>query len=254
MLSGVTANDGGLPPPENLPGDPTSEDQPTMSGAAAPEAGDGTSGDDTQVRPPSGPAAGPSGTAIMPVLPGDGAGDLHEPAPGSPRWEGRAEVPLPPRSEEYGEPFAEPPRSVLIPVLLTVCVMLLLGVLALGAWLILSNRPSPTPPSQPSPTRTFTTPPRTVGTTVTTPPATTDPALVSVPKVSGKDYATAERELTEAGLVPVRKDVPDSAPAGTVLGTDPAEGTPVPHNAHVTVLVSLGPESPPVPTADPTSS
>lgn len=247
MLASVTANDGDIPPPDTPPADGAEDhpvaDQPTIESPAA------LSDDATQVRPPT-PKAGPSGTAVMPALPDD-----RPPAgAATPRWAGRAEVPMPPRLEEYPEPWTEPRRSVVIPVLLTVCVMLLLGVLVLGAWLILSNRPSPTPQPETSPSRTVTTAPTTVRTSPpTTAPATTEPALVPVPAVRGLDYATAEQQLKAAGLVPVRKDVANEAPAGTVLGTEPGSGTPLPPDSQVTVLVSLGPETSPT-RPDPTST
>jgi hypothetical protein len=137
-----------------------------------------------------------------------------------------------------------------VPVLVTVCVMLLLGVLGLGTWLIFTNRPgpalSPTPPVSTTPP-TSTSPPTTAPTSVT-------PTTVAIPGLIGQDYDTAAGTLTSLGLDPVRRDEFNEAPAGMVIGTDPAEGTQVPLGTIVTVIVSLGPEPSPSPPASPTES
>src|SRR5262245_19741159 len=59
------------------------------------------------------PPVGPSGTSVLPPTPGG--------PPEPPRWAARAQVPTP-RVEQYGDEWVtEPPRSLLVPVLVTVC-------------------------------------------------------------------------------------------------------------------------------------
>jgi hypothetical protein len=139
----------------------------------------------------------------------------------------------------------------MIPVLVTICVMLLLGVLGLGAWLILANRPGPTPSAAPSTPVSLSPSTPTPTPSASTVPTSVSPVTVPVPGVIGDDYDTAAGRMTAAGLNPVRRDEFNEAPAGTLLGTDPAEGTPVPPGTIVTIIVSLGPEPPPSPSPSP---
>jgi hypothetical protein len=154
-------------------------------------------------------------------------------------------VPTPQVEEDYREAWVEQPRSLLMPILVTICVMLLLGVLGLAAWLILNNRPG-----QPGPTAT---PSGTAPTTPTTGPApspSVTPSAVTIPGVAGDTYEVAAGKLEALGLVPHQLQQHADAPAGTVIGTDPAEGQMVPPNSLVGIIVSLGPE--PTPTPSPT--
>lgn len=74
------------------------------------------------------------------------------------------------------------------------------------------------------------------------------PAPKPLADLAGKSYDEAAKALTDAGLVPVRKDVfDDEVASGKVVSTAPAAGTPVARGARVTVNVSKGPEMVPVP-------
>lgn len=67
-------------------------------------------------------------------------------------------------------------------------------------------------------------------------------SLIAVPAVAGGTYDAAASTLTEAGFVPAQKDeFSIDIPAGTVIETDPAEGSRLDKGASVTVIVSAGP-------------
>ncbi len=62
-----------------------------------------------------------------------------------------------------------------------------------------------------------------------------------VPSVVGLDRTSAERVLTEAGLVPaVTERNDDTVPADTVIATDPAPAVQLPRGSEVTVTISTG--------------
>jgi hypothetical protein len=127
--------------------------------------------------------------------------------------------------------------------------MLLLGVFALGIWLILSNRHGTPTPSVTSAPATSPSP--------TSPPTSAPPATVTIPSVTGVSYDVAAQRLTALGLVPEQRTEHNQADAGTVLGTDPLEGTTVDRGTHVAIIVSLGPEPSPTttqPQPSPTAS
>jgi hypothetical protein len=200
---------------------------------------DGPRDDDTAVVPETPRGGGPSGTAILPATP-------DQPADDRPRWAGRAAVP-PPRVEEDNEGWPEPPATPFLPLIIAVVAVVLLGILALGAFLILnSDRPAPVP-TEPVPTSIVVTtrPPSPTPTTVA-------PTAVVVPRVPSADYDSAAAALTALGLVPQRRDIHDELSPGTVIGTDPPEGSVVAPGSVIDVLVSLGPEpsATPPPTGD----
>jgi beta-lactam-binding protein with PASTA domain/tRNA A-37 threonylcarbamoyl transferase component Bud32 len=67
-------------------------------------------------------------------------------------------------------------------------------------------------------------------------------SLIAVPAVAGSTYDDAATVLTEAGFVPAQKDeFSIDIPAGTVIQTDPGEGTRLDKGAPVAVIVSAGP-------------
>ena len=76
----------------------------------------------------------------------------------------------------------------------------------------------------------------------------------TVPSVAGKDVASAEAALRDAGFeVAVASPRPANAPAGTVAATDPGPGSRVPPGTTVTIIPSSGPApAPPPPTPTPT--
>jgi serine/threonine-protein kinase len=68
---------------------------------------------------------------------------------------------------------------------------------------------------------------------------------VKVPNVVGLTYDAAATKVTNAKLVPSRVDQSsDSVPAGQVISTDPAAGTPAVQGNTVQVFVSTGPPPP----------
>lgn len=67
-------------------------------------------------------------------------------------------------------------------------------------------------------------------------------SLIAVPAVAGSTYDDAATVLTEAGFVPAQKDeFSIDIPAGSVIETDPGEGTRLDKGAPVAVIVSAGP-------------
>jgi serine/threonine-protein kinase len=66
---------------------------------------------------------------------------------------------------------------------------------------------------------------------------------VPVPDVANQDIFAASAAVNAAGLVAQPTPTPSpTVPKGTVIGTNPAAGTPVPKGTSVQVLVSTGPE------------
>ena len=236
------------------PQDPEENAEPIEDGAVEGGASDGRAdadeADTAQVKPAPGlvepPSVGPSGTSVLPSVPDDA------PPAEPPRWAARAQVPRP-QVEDYDDEWAaEAPRSLLMPVLLTVCVMLLLGVLTVGVWLVLSDRPAPVPTTTgPSTTAAATTstssPPTTTATSAT-------PTGIRVPVVAGQEYEEAATTLAGLGLEPEREDVFSAQPAGLVIGTDPTEGATLAAGDSITVYVSRGPQPTSSATSSPTAS
>ena len=69
------------------------------------------------------------------------------------------------------------------------------------------------------------------------------PAQRAVPDVVGTTLAEASNLLGQAGFAvePDRPSPRTPSTEGTVIGTDPAAGTPQPKGATITVVVSSGP-------------
>ncbi len=90
-----------------------------------------------------------------------------------------------------------------------------------------------------------------VGITVSTGPE--PPELVPIPNVAGQDVDTAATTLYNALFLSNVVEVQSNLPAGTVVSTNPAAGTPSdPYAIKVTMNVSLGPPPPePQPTPEP---
>jgi eukaryotic-like serine/threonine-protein kinase len=74
----------------------------------------------------------------------------------------------------------------------------------------------------------------------------TGPPKVKVPDVKGQQWTQAETNLVNAGLKPVRHNVPGNT-AGQVTATDPAAGESVPKGSTVRVNVMTGPAPATVP-------
>jgi serine/threonine-protein kinase len=74
-------------------------------------------------------------------------------------------------------------------------------------------------------------------------------APAPVPAVVGRSQNTAERALHQAGFnVIVRFEYSDKIPLDQVISVDPSEATKTPYGSQVTLFVSQGPETFPVPT------
>lgn len=256
---------------------------PTASPGDGTRAGPAASpGDETKVMPAGGDdieamPAGDDETKVTPagdeteVMPAVSAGDDTKvmPAAGPPRagdtavfpsassWSGRAGVPPPSavvvRDDITAEEEIPAERRWWMPVLIGLLALALLALLGTGLWLILraqddsapvtpavtpggSATPTPTPPS-PSPSDTPSAAPTTVSPSA--------PAQVVVPRLVGLDSATAQSILDTLGLsyrITARPD-PGAQP-GTVLETDPPEGSVVREGTPITVVVAAAAPSP----------
>jgi hypothetical protein len=212
--------------------------------------------DDTAV---SDAAAGDADTVVQP--PADEEQTAVLPPPGV--WSARAEVPtarpIPPGATEQWE---QPPDMSTgrwwMPILIGIIGLLLLGVLGYGIWLITSadddESPGPAPTRTTAPAKPTTKPPTTAPPR-TTAPTTQAPAQVEVPGLAGESVGAARDRLDELGLAYrlQYERTPDEEP-GTVIRTDPPEGTLVDPGTQVTLVIA---EAPPVteePTVPPTSS
>jgi len=69
----------------------------------------------------------------------------------------------------------------------------------------------------------------------------------TVPNVVGKSQAEAENTLKDMGLTVVIQEVDSDQPKGTVLGTIPEAGQPIPADKKVTLKISKGVPQPTVP-------
>jgi hypothetical protein len=232
----------------------------------------------TEMQPPDPSPAGPTGTTIMPAVPDSGpTPPATDPTP--PRWSARARVPSP--ADEPDEPAYPPPYDAgydsgyrsgyghqgdhgdewsgpppgrpawVMPTVIAICVVLLLGAIGLGLWLVvrgLSNEnPGPAATTAPAATTPTTTKPVT--------PTSTGPVAQPVPQLRGQDYDAAAATLTARGLRPARSDEPSAdIPAGKVTRTDPAAGTTPGVGTTVIVYVSNGKPSPTTTPASPSPS
>lgn len=78
------------------------------------------------------------------------------------------------------------------------------------------------------------------------------PDLLPIPDVTGQDVDTAATTLFNALFISDVTEVQSNLPAGTVVSTNPAAGTPSdPYAIVVTMNVSLGPPPPPTPDPEP---
>lgn len=225
------------------------------------------------------PPARPDSTSIMPPLDLPDAGRSEAAAraaagqagPDDEVWTARAQV-RPPRPGEGGDftpadwapPPAEPRRAWWMPILVGIVVLLLLGALGFGVWLItrgIDDDAEPATPATisaaPEPTAEPTTEPAVEPTTAqpTTEqpePTTEQPTEVEVPDLIGQSSSDARTALEQLGLtsrVVVRRS--SSAPAGTVIDSNPPEGRSVPEGTEVTLVVAAAAPSPSPPTSSP---
>jgi hypothetical protein len=196
--------------------------------------------------------------------PGDTAAPADEtalmpPAGGAAPWAGRAAVRPPgtgggagPARTEWTE--EELPRGRWwMPILVGVVVLLLLGLLGAGVWLIAQNvsddDPDPGPNRTPATVTTKPSTPSTTEPTTTEPePTREEPQEVAVPPVLGLTIEDAGDALDEAGLTYRIVFRGSDEPAGTVIDTNPPVGRQVPRDRKVTLTVAEEPEPEPTPT------
>ncbi|GAA4677727.1 PASTA domain-containing protein [Phytohabitans rumicis] len=186
------------------------------------------------------------------------AGDETTKIPATPEqpWSGRAGVPPPAATPLRGptpydwEPADEGAgRRWWLPIVLGIVALLLLGVLAVGIWLIV--RAEETEPSTPTPSPTLapTSAPATSAAPTTGPPPTTAAATVPVPPLVGLTQNQARAALEELGLGYRLVFRQSTQPAGTVIETDPAAGVAVPEGTEVTIVIATVPPTSAPPTS-----
>ncbi|MEV1155392.1 PASTA domain-containing protein [Micromonospora chokoriensis] len=168
-----------------------------------------------------------------------------------PSWSGRAEV-RPSRPADAAEWYVEEQggRRWWLPILWGVLGLLLAGLLGGALWLVLANQdddrddPGPTPslpPASATSAAPTTESPTSAAPTSESPsssPTTTAPDEVPVPPLAGLPQATAEGLLNRLGLSYRVVYRPSELPPGTVVGTEPEAGTPVPTDDEVLLVVS----------------
>ncbi|QKW11374.1 PASTA domain-containing protein [Verrucosispora sp. NA02020] len=217
----------------------------------------------------------PDATAPMDRTPGEPApADATAPLPptqrsGSAAWSGRAEVPSV-RPGFDGEPAGgdwypddQASRRWWLPILWGVVLLLLLGLLGLGLWLVRQalDEDGSTPPS-PQPTTQA--PPTTAAPSPTTPspssPPTTSaaPAQLPVPPLTGLSEAAARALLDQLDLGYEVEYRPSDQPSGTVIATEPGAGVLVEAGDEIRLVVAAASPSPSpttgAPTAEPTGT
>jgi cytoskeletal protein RodZ len=177
------------------------------------------------------------GTAILPrsAEPDDAA-----------RWSARAGVPTGPRrpapAQQWVPEEAGPSRTWWLPILIGLMVLILVGLIGLGLWLALrGSNPGPSPSPTPSAAPTTASPSPSASPTASPSPSA---VLIPVPTVTNLSVSDALPILQGQGLVPrVVTEVNETVPAGTVIRTEPAAGTPVPVGSTVVVRVATAPPS-----------
>lgn len=247
------------------------DDDDLLMDVDRPDGGNGPTapGDATTVLPPV--PTGPAGTSVLPRLgasqPGgpDPAGAAGAAAAGvagadaSPKWTARARVPTPGVDDEpvvVEEEWAvgdRPGSGLLRPVLISLAVLLLLGVVGVGVWMMLRGAevtPAPgggTDATSAPATRTAPATSRAPRTTAAQTSAAPQPESVTVPPLRGRSRADAEVILRDRGLTAqVLERANADVPAGRVISTEPGAGTRLERGATVQVIVSSGtPNEPP---------
>lgn len=183
------------------------------------------------------------------------------PAGDDPAWSGRAQVrgPQPPVESTSiggyapaGDP--DPGRKWWLPILLGVLALLVVAALIWAGWLITrsSGADDPEPGTSPAPASVA---PSSAAPSPTPSPSrnpspspTVEPpaAAIPVPPLVGLNQADAVRSLDALGLGFRVSYAAGDAPAGTVLSSDPKEGTEVKPGTDVKIVVVKNPASPSV--------
>lgn len=243
-----------------------------------PDAGRPAGPDATAAMPRADETAPLPGAGVTAPLPGAGATAAMPPvdataqqAPADAVWAGRATV-RPPEATAVRGPapvgWQEVPgwevgdersgRSWWLPIVVGIVALLLLGVLGYAVWLMTQadgDQPAAPVPSaaSPSPTRSVSKAPTSAAPTSASPTPTRDePRDVQLPALVGLSVEQAQDTLDGLELRSRVVYRTSDAPAGTVIETDPAEGSEVPAGTRVTLVVAAEPRATPTRPADPT--
>lgn len=257
------------------------ETRPMARPAPDPEDATATSGpvadDATRVVPP----AGPGSDDATRVVPRGGPDATRVEPPGGPRsgdrdsgiWTGRAEV-RPPRpgagfyegERDWADPAPrESPSRWWAPIAVGTAALVLLGLLGFGIAVILRNSDDGTETPATTPVTAVTTTAETSTATseptaasVSPSPATTEPTIepttepadaeVTVPALRGMPLADAQAALERTGLTYRVIQRGSDAEPDTVIDSDPPEGSLVPSDTRITLVVAAALPSSPVPT------
>ena len=135
-----------------------------------------------------------------------------------------------------------------MPVLITLGILIMAGLLALGVWAILRGADQPEPvPTAARTQAVATSAAATDGPRTSAVVTSAAPAAVVVPPVRQLPAADARQALTAFHLVVtvVQRPDPDLA-AGLAIGTEPGQGASLAPGSAITLIVSSGPpEAPP---------
>lgn len=219
--------------------------------------------DDTRPDLPKADDTVPDGTAVLPSASPASSDDEWASSRAKPVWSGRAEVRGPRTTTSYDTDWSDDgpvPAPVQgqrdrwwMPIVVGIIVLILLGVLAWAIYLIVQSSgeqespaitPSATATTISTPSSAPTTAPTTSApvatTTPTDTPSTTEPTTtaVTVPALRGLALDDARAALDRTGLRYRVLYRDSTAPPGTVIDSDPAEGQEVPPDTRVTIVVS----------------
>jgi cytoskeletal protein RodZ len=201
--------------------------------------------DATSMMPPADlPDAGRAEAAARAAA---GRGELPDPT-----WSARAQV-RPPRPGQGGDftptewvPAEREPRGAWwMPIVIGVVVLLLVGLLGFGVWLIVQGvgddeeAPAPAVTTSAAPAKTRAT--SAARTTTTTRQTTTAPAPedVEIPALVGLSAAEAGQALDRVDLTyRLIYRTSRTAPPGTVIDSDPQAGQEVPADTEVTLVIA----------------
>ncbi len=191
-----------------------------------------------------------------------------------PIWAGRAGVRTAGPGGAGTEWVPEPPDGTgarwLTPVLVTIVALVLLGLLGWGIYLIVQNSsnepespapavtvPAAVPSAATGPAREPPSPAATSATPSSTPPST--PSDVAIPALRGLSLNEARAALSRTGLsYRLRFVATTEAPPDTVIASDPAEGTQVPADTVINLILADEPSAaattPPAPSTGPSTN
>jgi hypothetical protein len=147
-----------------------------------------------------------------------------------------------------------------MPILLGTLAVLVLGALAVAAWLVLNSAGTSTPPadapttSAAAPSRSSRAPEPTSAAPTSEAPSAGTAEGVPVPPLVGLRQADAEALLDRLGVAYEVRREPSDQPAGTVVDTDPAQGERVLPGDTVVLVVAGERETSEPTTAAPSSA